>query len=57
MEIGAGQVEGEAEAGPGPPMRGMGGQLESSRSGGNMSGDCEEPIQDVMRRGQERTAD
>jgi hypothetical protein len=45
LEGGAGQGGGKAEAGSGLPMRGVGGQLESSRDGGNMNGDCEEPFE------------
>jgi hypothetical protein len=45
LEIEAGQGERESEAGSGLPMRGVGGQLESSRDGGNMNGDCEEPFE------------
>ncbi len=47
--------EGEAEAGSGLPIGGGGDQLESSRDGGNMTEDCEKPIQDVMQQGQQPT--
>jgi hypothetical protein len=55
LETRAGQGEGKAEAGLGPPTRSGGDQLEPSRDGGNMTKDCEKPIQDMMQQGQQPT--
>jgi hypothetical protein len=47
--------EGEAEAGSGPPIGEGKDQLKSSRDGGNMMKDKEEPIRGVMQEDQQPT--
>jgi hypothetical protein len=55
LQTRAGREEGEAEAGPGLPVRAGEDLLEPSRDGGNMMEDNKESIRDVMRKDQQPT--